>query len=353
MVVGNNSYHHASTLNSPVADAVDIGEILKGGGFTILKLTDATRGQMVTGLQELNQQGANADVCFVYFSGHGIEVEGKNYLVPVDGQLRDHVDLTSQLIPLSSVLEVLRRTNSKRKIVVLDCCRSDPFKTVSGGLAAIAETQFPPGTLIVYAGAPGKPVPDGRGRNSPFTAELIRHMQPGRDVLSLFASVAAARFQAQDPWIKFDGSGESFADLRVYDLLAGAPPRRANADIPEDRSLRLKISSYWNHNGSTMGLLVDGQQRIMIYIKVREGLNGLVEPGTVLFYGQSREGKYSGKARRFTAGLPPIEYPVNGPILGGGNSVVLTGRAPIRNPDGSIKKVIEDRLEFTFIKLPN
>jgi hypothetical protein len=126
------------------------------------------------------------------------------------------------------------------------------------------------------------------------------------------------------------------------------------ASVPERLTVaesRLQIASYWNHNGSTMGLLMKGNQRILIYIRLRKDLEGLVEPGTVLFVGESENGRYTGKARRFSRGLPPIEYDVDGPILDGGNKVVLSGLAPIRNPDGSIKNVIEDRLEFSYLQL--
>jgi hypothetical protein len=114
---------------------------------------------------------------------------------------------------------------------------------------------------------------------------------------------------------------------------------------------RLQIASYWNHNGSTMGLLINGNQRILIYIRLRKDLEGFVEPGTVLFVGEAENGRYTGKARRFSRGLPPIEYDVDGPILDGGNKVVLSGLTPIRNPDGSLKNVIEDRLEFSYLQL--
>jgi uncharacterized caspase-like protein len=195
LVVGNNAYQYASQLNSPIADAVDVSRILDSGGFKTLKLTDANQSQMSNGINTLGIASRSADICLFYFSGHGIEVNGANYLVPVDGRLRDHSDLETQMIPLNSLLNALRQTGARRKIVILDCCRSDPFKSVTGGLAAVLDSQFPLGTLIVYAGAPGRTVPDGTGRNSPFTEELIRQLQPGRDVLSLFASVAAARFR--------------------------------------------------------------------------------------------------------------------------------------------------------------
>lgn len=349
LVVGNNHYQYANRLNSPVADATDVGRIMDGGGFTTIKLMDAGVTQMNQGLQLFGNKGKNADVCLFYFSGHGMEVNGVSYLIPVDGLLNAQTNLRRDMVPLSSILDVLRRTEAKRKIVILDCCRSNPYSTVAGGLASIATNQFPPATLIVYAGAPEKTVPDGIGRNSPFTEELIRQLRPGRDILSLFASVAAARFQTQDPWIKFDGSGSSLADLRTYDLLAGGPARPALRRLEKPS---LKITSYWDHNGSTMGLLVRGDERIMIYVKVRNGLEGLVQPGMVLFAGKSIGARYTGNARRFTSGLRPLEYHVEGPILGDGNRIILTGKAAVRNPDGSTLRMIDDRLEFSYLKLP-
>lgn len=364
LVVGNNAYTHASPLSSPVKDALDMGAVLESNGYSTLKLTDANRSRMIDGLDEMQQVGANADICLFYFSGHGLEYQGANYLSPINSRLRTRDDLETSLVPLERVLEALGNTKARRKIIVLDCCRSDPTNPSAGGLAAVERGLIPRGTLVVYAGAPGHTVPDGgRGRNSPYTLELLRQMTPGRDAISLFSSVAASRFRSQDPWICFDGSTEGLRNLANYDMLGGQASRPAptwttsqtNTTVrPKPVAAEqnpLKISSYWDHNGSTMGLLVRGKQRFLIYIKVREGLRGLVEPGMVLFDGVSEGNRYKGRARRFSKGLKPVEYAVEGPILGGGNKVVLEGRAPIRNPDGTVRKVINDRLEFSYLSL--
>lgn len=357
LVVGNNAYQYAQELNSPVADAQDVGAVLEKGGFVALQATDAGRGQMQEAIARLEREGKDAEVCLFYFSGHGLEVKGVNYLVPVEATREALANLTGEMVPLTEVLNALRETKARRKIVVLDCCRENPFQGKSQGLAALPSSSFPPGTLVVYAGAPGKPVPDGKGRNSPFTEELLRQLQPGRDVLSLFATVAAARFRTQDPWIKFDGSGRSFADLRSYHLLEGEteglPGPKVSGGLAGGvtKGVVPKIASYWDHNGSTMGLLVEGKRRTLIYIKVRDGLIGLVQPGMVLFDGVSDGGRYRGMARRFSTNLPPIEYEVEGPILQDGAKVVLKGKAPIRNPDGTVRKLIDDRVEFTFLEL--
>jgi hypothetical protein len=321
---------------------------------------------MLRGIGEMQAVGRRADICIFYFSGHGLEVNGINYMSPVDGILRGESDLTNRLVPVESVLLALRRTEAHRKLIILDCCRSNPFSNSAGGLAAIESVLIPRGTLIAYAGSPGVTVDAGpSGENSVYTRELLRQLTPGRDVFSIFTSVAANRFRSQDPWVSFDGSAQSLGTLGNYDLLGTAASRAAPAwpsaqpamptrppgGRPAADSNPMKISSYWDHNGSTMGLLVRGNKRVLIYIKVRPGLQGLVEPGMVLFDGVSEGGKYTGTARRFSKGLKPLEYPVSGPILGGGSKVVLVGKAPIRNPDGSLRQIINDRLEFSFLKL--
>lgn len=351
-VIGNNRYQHSNPLNNAANDAADVGSVLERSGFTTISLKDASQAEMHSGLQVFKSKAHGADVCVFFFAGHGFEIGKKNYLVPVDGRLQGAVKPGASMIPLQDVLGVIRDTRAKLKIVVLDCCRNNPFDTVSGGLAPIPEADFPAGTLIVYSGAPGQTVPDGvNTRNSPFSEELLRQLKPKRDVLSLFASVAAVRYKAQDPWIKFDGSGATFALLRAYDLLSHHGKERGLKVVASEQKKQFRISSYWDHNGSTVGLLVRGDERVLIYVKVRRGLLGYVQPGTVLFRGKSIGGNYSGKARRFSKGLSPVEYEVSGPILGNGNKVVLTGSAPIRNPDGLVKKVINDRLEFSYMKL--
>jgi hypothetical protein len=112
---------------------------------------------------------------------------------------------------------------------------------------------------------------------------------------------------------------------------------------------RFPISSYWTHNGSIVGLVVEGIRRTIVYVEVRGGLAEFVKPGSVLFSGISNGDKYRGKAFRFWKNLPPIDYEVEGPIMNEGSKVVLIGKAPIRDPGGSVVRYIEDRLDFSLL----
>lgn len=116
----------------------------------------------------------------------------------------------------------------------------------------------------------------------------------------------------------------------------------------EDRDLSA-VASRWNHNGSVMGLIPEGNRRTIIYIKPRAGLENLVRPGTVLFTGISTGDSYKGVAQRFMAGGPPINYTVIGPITKNGNQVILRGTAPLRDKNGNIYKTVEDVLVFDLI----
>jgi WD40 repeat protein len=120
-------------------------------------------------------------------------------------------------------------------------------------------------------------------------------------------------------------------------------------DQVQPASEKVKFSSYWNHNGSVMGLVANGKNRSMVYVKVRQELSHLVEPGTWLFKGFADDGEYRGRARRFSPGMSPLEYAVEGPVVEEGNRVILTGKVAMRRPDGT-KEIVTDRLEFRFLR---
>ncbi len=130
------------------------------------------------------------------------------------------------------------------------------------------------------------------------------------------------------------------------------PPDSEDREHVVSSNSKFPISSYWSHNGSIMGLVVEGKNRTIVYAEVRGGLAKFVKPGSVLFSGISNGNQYKGKAFRFSENLPPIDYEVEGPIMNKGSQVVLTGKAPIRNSDGVVVRYLEDRLEFLFLR-PN
>lgn len=230
LVIGNNAYTHLAKLQNPKSDAWAVGETLKTLGFEVIALEDATVEQFYGGLEKLKAQAANAKLGLVYFAGHGVEIDGKNYLLPVDAELATPGQLRTQAIALDAVLGDLRETKLAAKLAILDCCRDDPLsrewlKTRSvgaGGLAELKEAQLPASTMVMFSAGPGQKALDGAaGQNSPFTAALVKRLRsPGQSMFDAFLGtsddvVAAVEKlgNQQEPWVKFDGAGRVFREM--------------------------------------------------------------------------------------------------------------------------------------------
>ena len=197
LVIGNSAYVSAPHLANPGADAKLIAEALRHAGFTNVDLEfDLSKPKFERALQEFQKRADGAEVALVYFAGHGLEVDGRNWLVPVDATLEDERDLPFQAIDLDVVLGTVAHAK-ELSIVVLDACRDDPFtrsiRRISGtrgiasrGLAPIEVT----GTLVVYAQRAGQTASDGGGSDSPFAIALAKRLpEPGVDVRILVSKV--------------------------------------------------------------------------------------------------------------------------------------------------------------------
>jgi tetratricopeptide (TPR) repeat protein len=212
LVIGNSKYRTVSTLVNPRNDADAIAKSLRNIGFEIVTLTnDATREALVDALRLFANEAENSDWAMVYYAGHGIEVGGVNYLVPVDAKLAVDRDIEYEAVPLS---QVLRATNAAKKIklVMLDACRDNPFaprKTdASASIAAnestagraiasrstngrgLAEVKVAGATLVVFAAKDGEVALDGEGSNSPFAVAVAQRLgTPGVEINKLFRLV--------------------------------------------------------------------------------------------------------------------------------------------------------------------
>ncbi|MDF1815573.1 MAG: SUMF1/EgtB/PvdO family nonheme iron enzyme [Verrucomicrobiales bacterium] len=237
LVVGNGDYSHATKLANPPLDAVAIESLLKQVGFEVLTLRDANVEGFYEGLEQFKTKAKGAKVGLFYFAGHGVEVDGENYLLPVDAELSAVPQLRTQAVSLETVLDDMEDVKLAAKMVILDCCRDNPLPTRSwlatrsagGGLQAVADGQLPPATMIMFASAPGKVALDGAGANSPFTKALVEQL--GRSKITAFDAflavsdnVALVTKERQIPWIKFDGAGRRF---RMFSLNEGA-----SIDVP-------------------------------------------------------------------------------------------------------------------------
>ena len=236
-VIGNSAYAHANVLPNALNDAVDVASALERAGWSVELVTDAGIREMIRSLRLFCEEASGSDSALFFFAGHGIEVKGENYLLPVDAELNDldrEDSLPLETLSLEKVLDDLAEAKIRLKTVVLDCCRDDPLSRSwlatrgnKGGLAEVAESDLPRGAMLVFSTAPGQTAADGRDRNSPFTSALLKRMNAGGgSIADIFGDVASALGAQQPAWIRFDGSGISFTAFRDYLLVPvkNSPP---------------------------------------------------------------------------------------------------------------------------------
>ena len=200
LVVGNSTYAHIGRLPNPDNDARDISAALQRLGFEVTTELDADRVELTEALRAFTRQSAGADVSLVFYAGHGIEMDGVNYLVPVDARLERDVDVRFETVTVDDLL--VSTTGASLRLVILDACRNNPLarsmqrtaatRTVSGGsFADLNEDLLRDETLVAYAAAAGTTAADGRGRNSPYTAALLSHLETPLEIGLLFRRVRA------------------------------------------------------------------------------------------------------------------------------------------------------------------
>ena len=206
LVIGNAAYSGLPRLGNPLRDAKAIADALRQVGFSdVIEASDLSRDGMLAALNAFSDKVADADWALVYYAGHGVEVDGINYLIPVDAKLRSDRDVADEAVSLNRVLNGLSSTR-KLRLVVLDACRDNPFeahmrrtvgtRSVTRGLAPIEPGSS---TLVVYAAKHGQVSQDGSGQNSPFASALTRYMTtPGLEIDKMFRKVAADVLSATD-----------------------------------------------------------------------------------------------------------------------------------------------------------
>jgi uncharacterized caspase-like protein len=212
LVIGNGAYTASSVLSNPVNDAKEIAASLERLGFAVTTANDAGFDKMRRALLDFGRLARRAEIAIVYFAGHGIEVGGENWLMPVDAELKADTDAEHEAIGLKTVLSTVEGA-SKLGLVILDACRNNPFaatmqrslrtRSVARGLAPVEPSS---NVLVAYAAKEGTTADDGTGRNSPFTLALLKHMEtPGLEINFLFRNVRddviQATRRAQQPFV--------------------------------------------------------------------------------------------------------------------------------------------------------
>jgi uncharacterized caspase-like protein len=211
LVVGNGNYRSVTHLANPTNDADLIASKLNSLGFSVVG-GNAQNNLDLAGfksvLVQFSTQAASADVALFYYAGHGVQVDGVNFLVPTDSNPINGVsDVPTQMIDASTVLDGLDRANSRLKIMILDACRNNPFASrglLANGLAdmtsGLAAMQSPQGTVIWYATQLGKTAQDGTGNNGPFALAIAHNIDtPGQDIYAVFNKTALEVMRTTNP----------------------------------------------------------------------------------------------------------------------------------------------------------
>jgi len=211
LVIGNSDYGaDLGRLPNPVNDAKLMAETLRKVGFEVVEVEDADQGALKQAIvdfgDKLSGAGAGATGLF-YYAGHGVQMGGENYIVPVRAKLRKPADLDVEAVPVSLVLKQMDFAQSAVNIVILDACRNNPLAETGRGVSrGLAEIKVKPiGSFISYSTAPGQVAEDGKGGNSPYTTALAEAiLRPGLDLAEVFRavrkSVIKATNQKQVPW---------------------------------------------------------------------------------------------------------------------------------------------------------
>ena len=241
LVIGNGAYAHAVTLPNPVGDGKLIAETLRGAGFSVIEGSDLDKGGMTRLIDQFTEAAYDADIAVVFYAGHGLQVDGRNYLIPIDAELEKAAQLQTRTIPVEAVLAALP-PDPAVGVIILDACRDNPLArtlaralpvsrstSIGAGLAPVqtnGQSSNAGGLLIAYATDPGAVAYDGKDMHSPYTTALAHNLAtPGVEIQSALTRVRAEVSQstdgAQRPWHNASLAREVF--------IGGKPPVAASA----------------------------------------------------------------------------------------------------------------------------
>src|SRR5215510_7462457 len=205
LVIGNAAYKESPLLN-PVNDAKDMAQLLRDLGFEVIYKQNASQAGMKSAIREFGNSIVKGDVALFYYAGHGAQVNGENYLIPVDAVITKEEEVEYESVNAGFVLAQMANAANKLNIVILDACRNNPFaRSFRSQTRGLAQMSAPAGTIIAYATEPGSVAADGKGKNGLYTEELLKAARsPGLKIEDVFKQVRVGvrnRSQGkQTPW---------------------------------------------------------------------------------------------------------------------------------------------------------
>ncbi len=254
LVIGNGAYQNASRLPNPMNDAKAMADLFRKAGFDVVDARENLGSlDIKRAIREFTNQTREADIAVVYFAGHGIEVSGTNYLIPVDAKLVNDFDAEDEALALDRVVRALEPAKRLR-LIILDACRDNPFlrsmqrtiatRAVASGLAKVEPASSD--TLIAFAAKAGSTAADGDGVNSPFTQALLKNLaQPGLDVRLALGrvrdDVLKSTGSRQEPFVYGSLGGTTVA--LVPEPKREAPSAIATNDVRRDYELAERVGT--------------------------------------------------------------------------------------------------------------
>ena len=242
LVIGNGEYERAGKLSNPTRDADAMDALLQRAGFEVVEAKrNLSAIAMRRALRNFADRAHDADIAVVFYAGHGIEVNGVNYLVPVDAILERDIDVEDEAVPLDRVMQILEQVKRLR-LVILDACRDNPFartmkrtipsRSIGRGLAEVRVLSAD--TLIAFAAKAGSTASDGTGTNSPYTAALVKHLTTsGLDIRIALGrvrdEVLKSTGNGQEPFVYGSLGGSEIALVAALTLPVPPPPAAAPA----------------------------------------------------------------------------------------------------------------------------
>ena len=253
LVVGAKDYQHVRSLDNTLNDSRRIRDKLQSVGFEVVYEENPTRDGFLKAINRFEDRLRKDSVALVYFAGHGAEVRGENFLIPVDARGRRRDDIEHEAIRLQFLMNKFNNIGSELNFVILDACRDDPFPSAgrsgAGGLTEIKNA--PKGTFVAFAAAPGQKAIDGLrdSENGVYTAALLRHIdQPGKKIEEVFKDVRAEVVRntnnQQTPWENSSLVGDFFFVPRQVAIAPPSAPLPAPQPV-QDRSTDLELT-FWN-----------------------------------------------------------------------------------------------------------
>ena len=239
LVVGNSTYSHIARLPNPENDAADMAAALRRLGFEVTTAQDADRTSLNEALRVFTRESVGADVALVFYAGHGLEMDGVNYLVPMDARLERDTDVRFETVALDDVLAAT--AGASLRMVILDACRNNPLarsmqrtvarRSVSGGsFGDLNEDLLGDETLVAYAAAAGTTAADGRGRNSPYTSALLAYLEEPLELSAVFRRVRGRVLESTDGQQRPHEYGSLLREHYLSGVSASAPVAVAAAD---------------------------------------------------------------------------------------------------------------------------